>query len=72
MTLDTHCQKTASTSTLYGLLCCWLETRSGLGQGGLADRRYNLSFIVGGSARIGKPIIIISIQYRQSALEARG
>lgn len=35
--------------------------------GGTADKRYNLSFIVDNSVKIGKPIIGLSIQYRLSA-----
>lgn len=35
--------------------------------GGTADRRYNLSFIVDNSVKIGKPIIAVSIPYRLSA-----
>jgi carboxylesterase type B len=34
--------------------------------GGGADQRYNLSFIVEQSVRIGKPIIGVSINYRLS------
>jgi carboxylesterase type B len=34
--------------------------------GGGADQRYNLSFIVDQSVRIGKPIIGVSINYRLS------
>jgi carboxylesterase type B len=34
--------------------------------GGTPDRRYNLSFIVGNSVTIGKPIIGVSIAYRLS------
>ena len=36
----------------------------GFFEGGSADRRYNLSFIVQNSAEMGKPIIGISINYR--------
>ncbi|KAF2153646.1 alpha/beta-hydrolase [Myriangium duriaei CBS 260.36] len=36
----------------------------GFYEGGTADKRYNLSFIVENSVQIGKPIIAISIPYR--------
>ena len=35
--------------------------------GGTQDRRYNLSFIVENSVKIGKPIIGVSIAYRLAA-----
>ncbi|PNS17192.1 hypothetical protein CAC42_7246 [Sphaceloma murrayae] len=36
----------------------------GFSMGGAVDRRYNLSFIVDNSVKIGKPIIAVSIPYR--------
>ncbi|KAK3672489.1 hypothetical protein LTR78_007539 [Recurvomyces mirabilis] len=39
----------------------------GLTMGGTQDRRYNLSFIVENSVKIGKPIIGVSIAYRLAA-----
>ncbi|KAK5132640.1 hypothetical protein LTR08_008762 [Meristemomyces frigidus] len=39
----------------------------GFAMGGTPDARYNLSFIVENSVRIGKPIIGVSIAYRLSA-----
>lgn len=36
----------------------------GLTMGGSADRRYNLSFIVENSVKIGKPVIGVSFNYR--------
>ena len=35
--------------------------------GGGVDKRYNLSFTVENSVKIGKPIIAVSINYRLSA-----
>lgn len=35
--------------------------------GGGVDQRYNLSFIVENSVKIGKPVIGVSINYRLSA-----
>ncbi|KAF1947931.1 alpha/beta-hydrolase [Clathrospora elynae] len=39
----------------------------GFTEGGGVDKRYNLSFIVQNSVKIGKPIIAVSINYRLSA-----
>jgi len=39
----------------------------GLVEGGTRDKRYNLTFIVDNSVRIGKPFIAVSIAYRLSA-----
>ncbi|KAI8937076.1 hypothetical protein NX059_006294 [Plenodomus lindquistii] len=39
----------------------------GFSQGGGVDQRYNASFAVENSVKIGKPIIIVSINYRLSA-----
>lgn len=39
----------------------------GFYQGGGVDQRYNASFIVQNSVRIGKPIIVVNINYRLSA-----
>jgi len=39
----------------------------GFTQGGGIDQRYNLSFTVQNSVKIGKPIIAVSINYRLSA-----
>lgn len=39
----------------------------GLYQGGSPDQRYNLSFIVRNSVKVGKPIVAVSFNYRLSA-----
>lgn len=39
----------------------------GLYEGGSADRRYNLSFIVQNSVELGTPIVAVSLNYRLSA-----
>lgn len=39
----------------------------GFYQGGGVDQRYNASFMVQNSVRIGKPIIVVNINYRLSA-----
>ncbi|KAM4064099.1 carboxylesterase family protein [Hirsutella rhossiliensis] len=44
----------------------WLHG-GGLFMGGSADKRYNLSFIVEHSVKIGRPIIGVSLNYRLSA-----
>lgn len=36
----------------------------GLAEGGTRDERYNLTFIVENSVRMGKPIMAVSIAYR--------
>lgn len=54
---------------MYTVLLSWLcitdlLRRGGYVQGGGADNRYNLSFIVKNSAEAGIPIIGVSINYR--------
>ena len=42
----------------------WLLFSGGYAEGGSADHRYNLSFIVQNSADAGIPIIAVGINYR--------
>lgn len=57
----------ASSNDTAGLpVAVWIHG-GGYSEGGSADRRYNLSFIVDNSVTQGQPIIGVSIQYRLSA-----